>query len=132
MPADNDPGMAFVLVQHLAPDHKSMLSELIRRYTRMPVFEVEDGMPVQVNSVYIIPPNHDMAFLNGPCTCWSPPRRAASACRLTFFSARWRKTSMSAPLALCCRAPPATAHWACAPSRTRWHGDGANPLEHRV
>ena len=34
MPADVDPGMAFVLVQHLAPDHKSILTDLIRRYTR--------------------------------------------------------------------------------------------------
>ncbi|WP_243366394.1 chemotaxis protein CheB [Fundidesulfovibrio soli] len=35
MPADKCPGMAFVLVQHLAPNHKSILAELIRRYTRM-------------------------------------------------------------------------------------------------
>ncbi len=65
MPADIDPGMAFVLVQHLAPDHKSILSDLIRRYTRMQVYEVEDGMAVRPNCTYIIPPNRDMAFLNG-------------------------------------------------------------------
>jgi two-component system, chemotaxis family, CheB/CheR fusion protein len=65
MPADTDPGMAFVLVQHLAPDHKSILTELIKRYTRMKVYEVEDGMVVEPNSAYIIPPNRDMAFLNG-------------------------------------------------------------------
>ena len=65
MPADTDPGMAFVLVQHLAPDHKSILTALIQRYTRMQVFEVEDGMTVQPNCAYIIPPNRDMAFLNG-------------------------------------------------------------------
>jgi two-component system CheB/CheR fusion protein len=65
MPADRDPGMAFVLVQHLAPDHKSILSELIRRYTRMQVFEVEDGMVVKPNCIYIIAPNYDMAFLQG-------------------------------------------------------------------
>ena len=65
MPADVEPDMAFVLVQHLAPDHKSILCELIRRYTRMPVFEVEDGMRVQPNCIYIIPPNFDMAFLHG-------------------------------------------------------------------
>ncbi len=40
MPTDRDPGMAFVVVQHLAPDHKSILTELIRRYTRMQVTEV--------------------------------------------------------------------------------------------
>jgi two-component system CheB/CheR fusion protein len=65
MPADTDPGMAFVLVQHLAPDHKSILTELVRRYTRMQVYEVEDGMVVRPNCTYIIPPNRDMAFLNG-------------------------------------------------------------------
>jgi len=65
MPAHIDSGMAFVLVQHLAPDHKSILVELVKRYTRMGVFEVEDGMRVQPNCAYIIPPNRDMALLNG-------------------------------------------------------------------
>lgn len=66
MPGDTEPGMAFVLVQHLAPDHKSLLTELVKRYTRMQVFEVEDGMKVKPNCVYIIPPNRDMALLG--CT----------------------------------------------------------------
>ncbi|MEI7997476.1 MAG: chemotaxis protein CheB, partial [Methylococcaceae bacterium] len=57
MPDDVDPNMAFVLVQHLAPDHKSILSNLIRKYTRMQVFEVEDGMQIEPNCTYIIPPN---------------------------------------------------------------------------
>jgi len=65
MPAGNDPGMAFVIVQHLAPDHKSILSDLIQRYTRMAVHEVTDGMVVAPDCVYIIPPGHDMALLNG-------------------------------------------------------------------
>lgn len=65
LPADAEPGMAFVLVQHLAPDHDSLLTGLIQRATRMPVVEVTDGMVVRINCVYIIPPNRDMAFLNG-------------------------------------------------------------------
>ena len=65
MRADYDSGMAFVLVQHLAPDHKSILVELVKRYTRMAVFEVEDGMRVMPNCAYIIPPNRNMALLNG-------------------------------------------------------------------
>ena len=72
MPADRDPGMAFVLVQHLAPDHKSMLTELIRRYTRMPVLEVEDGMRVEPNCAYIIPPNYDLAFMQGALHLMEP------------------------------------------------------------
>lgn len=65
MPKDHDPDMAFVLVQHLAPDHKSLLTEIIKRYTRMDVFEVEDGMIVKPNCIYIIPPNKIMSFNNG-------------------------------------------------------------------
>lgn len=64
-PLDGKPGMAFVLVQHLAPDHQSVLAQLVQHYTSMNVFEVEDGMQVQINCTYIIPPNRDMAFLNG-------------------------------------------------------------------
>jgi len=65
MPKDKNTDMAFILVQHLAPDHKSILSDIISRYTRMQVFEVTDGMIVAPNCIYIIPPNHDMALING-------------------------------------------------------------------
>ena len=72
MPHNAEPNMAFVLVQHLAPDHQSILTELVQRYTRMTVFEVEDGMEVQINCAYIIPPNRDMAFLNGSLQLLEP------------------------------------------------------------
>ncbi len=85
MPADVDPGMAFVLVQHLAPDHKSILTELIRRYTRMQVFEVEDGMTVKPNCAYIIPPNRDMAFLNGTLQLMEPSAPRGQRLPIDFF-----------------------------------------------
>ena len=85
MPADTDPGMAFVLVQHLAPDHKSILTDLIRRYTRMQVFEVEDGMAVQPNCAYIIPPNRDMAFLNGTLQLLEPAAPRGLRLPIDFF-----------------------------------------------
>lgn len=72
MPVDTDPGMAYVLVQHLAPDHKSILTDLIQSYTCMQVFEVVNGMTVQVNCVYIIPPGCDMAFLGGKLQLLKP------------------------------------------------------------
>ncbi len=72
MPTDTECGMAFVLVQHLSPDHKSILSDLVKRYTRMKVYEVEDGMKVEPNCAYIIPPNRDMAFLNGSLQLLEP------------------------------------------------------------
>ena len=85
MPADADPGMAFVLVQHLAPDHESILTELIRRCTRMQVFAVEDGMVIQANCVYIIPPNTDMAFLNGALQLLEPSAPRGQRLPIDFF-----------------------------------------------
>jgi two-component system CheB/CheR fusion protein len=85
MPTETDPGMAFVLVQHLAPDHKSILTDLVRRYTRMQVFEVEDGMRVQPNCAYIIPPNRDMAFLNGALQLLEPTAPRGRRLPIDFF-----------------------------------------------
>jgi two-component system, chemotaxis family, CheB/CheR fusion protein len=85
MPTDIDPGMAFILVQHLAPDHKSILTDLIRRYTRMQVFEVKDGMRVRPNFAYIIPPNRDMAFLNGTLHLLEPAAPRGQRLPIDFF-----------------------------------------------
>ena len=85
LPADRDPAMAFVLVQHLAPEHKSLLAELIGRCTRLPVVEVTDGMAVQANCVYIIPPGHDMAFLNGTLQLLDPSAARGQRLPIDFF-----------------------------------------------
>ncbi len=63
MPADNKIGIAFILIQHQASDRKSLLSNLIERYTKLPVYNIDDGMMIQPNSIYIIPPNRDIEFL---------------------------------------------------------------------
>jgi len=60
-----DTGMAFVLIQHLAPKHESILSELLSKATRMPVVEVSEGTAVEPNRVYVIPPNADMSITDG-------------------------------------------------------------------
>jgi len=85
MPPLPEPGMAFILVQHLAPDHKSMLTELVRRYTQMQVFEVEDGMEVKPNCTYIIPPNCDMAFFNGTLQLFEPLEPHGHRLPIDFF-----------------------------------------------
>ncbi|MEG4171829.1 MULTISPECIES: chemotaxis protein CheB [unclassified Microcoleus] len=61
----SDTGMAFVLIQHLDPNHKSLLSEILARTTQMPVNEVEDGVAVEPNQVYVIPPNTKMVLCQG-------------------------------------------------------------------
>jgi len=60
-----DTGMAFVLIQHLDPTHKSLLTEILGRTTEMPVSEVVEGMVVEPNQVYIIPPNTKMLLSEG-------------------------------------------------------------------
>jgi len=63
MPEDG--ALAFVLVQHLAPDHHSLLAELIGRSTAMPVLEATHGMPVKPRHVYVIPPNATLTIAHG-------------------------------------------------------------------
>jgi len=63
MPSDSD--LAFVVVQHLSPDFKSVLVELLGRHTGMQVASAEDGMPVQANHVYLLPPKKDVEILEG-------------------------------------------------------------------
>ena len=57
-----DTGMAFVLIQHLDPKHQSILTELVSRETTMRVAEVKNGMMVEPNNVYVIPPNATMSI----------------------------------------------------------------------
>jgi two-component system CheB/CheR fusion protein len=85
IPRDIETGMAFVLVQHLAPDHKSILTELIKRYTRMRVREVEDGMRVEPDCAYIIPPNHDMALFSGSLRLLEPSAPHGLRLPIDFF-----------------------------------------------
>ena len=65
-------GMAFVLVQHLAPDHTSILTELIRNFTSLNVYEVEDGMKVMPDCIFVIPPNYEMVIINGTLQLLNP------------------------------------------------------------
>jgi len=55
-------GMAFILIQHLAPAHSSFLSEALGKTTSMKVVQVENGMRVEPDHVYVIPPNADVAL----------------------------------------------------------------------
>ena len=59
------PGMAFVFIMHLAPQHKSMLTELLAKSTRMPVIEIRSGIPIEINHIYIIPPGNNVSIEGG-------------------------------------------------------------------
>ncbi len=60
-----DSGMAFVVIQHLSPDHKSLMVELLSRKTDMPVLRADDGLTVAPNHIYLIPPKKNLTIFHG-------------------------------------------------------------------
>ena len=60
-----DSGMAFVVVQHLSPDFKSLMDELLARHTKMAIHKVTNQLTVEPNSIYLIPPEQNMALSHG-------------------------------------------------------------------
>ncbi len=77
--------LALVVVQHLAPTHESYLAELLARNSRIQVITAEDGMPVQANHVYVIPPNANLAILKGVLHLMPPTARPSPALSIDFF-----------------------------------------------
>jgi two-component system CheB/CheR fusion protein len=67
-----NPGMAFIVIQHLDPSHTSMLAELIARYTDMKVHQVTDGMQIAPNHIYVIPPNRDLSIVGSVLQLFPP------------------------------------------------------------
>jgi two-component system CheB/CheR fusion protein len=70
MPPDS--GMAFILIPHLDPSRVSMLPELLRKYTEMPLLQANDGTKVERDTIYIIPPNKKMAINHGTLVLTEP------------------------------------------------------------
>ncbi|WP_201026165.1 chemotaxis protein CheB [Mastigocoleus testarum] len=59
------PGAAFVVVQHLSPNFRSMMTEIIQRQTKMPVYQIKDGISVEPSKVYVLPPGKLLVAENG-------------------------------------------------------------------
>jgi two-component system CheB/CheR fusion protein len=85
LPTETESGIAFVIVQHLDPGHKSILVDLVQRYTKMQVYEVEDGMTVEPNCTYIIPPNKDMALMRDKLHLLEPAAPRGLRLPIDFF-----------------------------------------------
>ena len=78
-------GMAFVIVQHLDPTRKGLMAELLQRSTPMTVVQVKDRTRVQVNCVYVIPPNKDMSILHGVLHLFEPAAERGLRLPIDFF-----------------------------------------------
>ena len=58
-------GLAYLVVQHMDPTHKTLLGELLQRATSMPVHEAVDAQRIEANSVYVIPPDAELTVVGG-------------------------------------------------------------------
>ncbi len=80
-----DTGLAFVLVPHLDPTHKALMPELLQRATQMEVLQAEDGMRVEPDHIYIIPPNKDMTIMHGVLQLLEPSMPRGLRLPIDFF-----------------------------------------------
>ncbi|CAN7216472.1 PAS domain-containing protein [Pseudoduganella sp. LjRoot289] len=78
-------GFAYVVVQHLDPQHTGMLPELLQRVTAMPVLEAADGMLIEPASVYVIPPDRDLGYARGALRVAKQQRRPGQCMPIDHF-----------------------------------------------
>jgi two-component system CheB/CheR fusion protein len=83
MPVDS--GTVFMLVPHLDPRHESLMVGLLAKYTSMPVSEAVEGVRVEPNHVYVIPPNRYLAISDGVLRLTGPVERGAGQTAIDFF-----------------------------------------------
>ncbi|AOU98126.1 hypothetical protein BI364_09295 [Acidihalobacter yilgarnensis] len=83
MPADS--GMAFVLVQHLAPEHESLTADILTKHTAMKVAQVEDKIAIEPNHVYVIPPNTNLSIRSGVLYLSAPAQPHGHRLPIDFF-----------------------------------------------
>lgn len=80
-----DSGMAFILVQHLDPNHESILCELLQKITLIPIHEVTDKIQVKPNHVYVIPPNKLLTANDGILNLTDRPPKAYQSLPIDIF-----------------------------------------------
>ena len=83
MPPDSN--MAFVVIQHLSPKHKSIMASILDKHTRMPVREIMDGMKLEPDHVYMNPPGKNVAVFNSRLHLMEPIKSGAINMPIDFF-----------------------------------------------
>ena len=79
------PDVAFVVIQHLSPQHDSALAVLLSARTPLPVIQVTDDLPIETNRVYFIPPNVHMEIVNGSLSLLPRPHDRTQFNPIDFF-----------------------------------------------
>ena len=78
-------GMAYILVQHLSPDHRSALSKILQRETHIPVHEISDNMHVKPNNVYVVPANKMLVANDGVLQLSPKPSKGRKSMPIDIF-----------------------------------------------
>lgn len=68
------PDMAFVVIQHLSPQHKSIIGEILKKDTDMPIREIRNGMKVEPNTIYLNPPDQEVGIYQGAFRLMEPSK----------------------------------------------------------
>jgi two-component system CheB/CheR fusion protein len=77
--------LAFVVIQHLDPTYKSIMSSLLKKYTAMKIAEISDGMTIEKNCVYLGPPGHNIAIINATLHYVEPEKIHSGNLPIDFF-----------------------------------------------
>ncbi|ALJ01473.1 hypothetical protein DC20_14545 [Rufibacter tibetensis] len=78
-------GMAYVVVPHLDPTQKGMMTEIIKRYTNLPVVQIKDGMTVEPEHVYVVPANKETSLERGRFRLHEPEQPNGQRMPIDFF-----------------------------------------------
>ena len=104
-----DTGMAFVLVQHLDPIHVSLMAGLLSGHTAMPVTQAAEGVSIEPNRVYLIPPGVSLAVAGGKLHLTELTDRHGARTAFDVFLRSLAEDCGERAIASCCPAPVRTA-----------------------
>jgi len=87
LPTDQPPAadLAFVVIQHLSPKHKSMVGEILKKDTNLPIKEIRDGMKVQPNTIYFNRPDKEVGLYQGVFHLVQPSEARHARMPIDFF-----------------------------------------------
>jgi two-component system CheB/CheR fusion protein len=83
--APSDINIAFVIIQHLAPEHKSIMGSLLKKYTNLKITEVRDGTSIEPGCVYLNPPNRDVSVTDGKLYLFEPTQARGARLPIDHF-----------------------------------------------
>jgi two-component system CheB/CheR fusion protein len=97
MPAES--GMAFVVIQHLSPDHRSLMDELLERVNTMPVIQVRGSTPVRTNHVYLLCPGCELTIADNELHSRERPKDGSQFLPINVFfrslAEAWRERAVA-------------------------------------